>query len=65
MPKRKAKILIVDDAQINQIILCELLRNQYQILEAEDGKKALEMIKEDKKIYFKKILICRFCRFLL
>ena len=51
MPKRKAKILIVDDAQINRIILCELLRNQYQILEAEDGKKALEMIKEDKKIY--------------
>ena len=50
MPKRKAKILIVDDAQINRIILCELLRNQYQILEAEDGKKALEMIKEDKSI---------------
>lgn len=36
--KRKAKILIVDDAQINRIILCELLRDQYQILEAEDGK---------------------------
>ena len=50
MPKRKAKILIVDDAQINRIILCELLRDQYQILEAEDGKKALEMIKEDKSI---------------
>lgn len=50
MPKRKAKILIVDDAQINRIILCEFLRNQYQILEAEDGKKALEMIKEDKSI---------------
>ena len=49
-PERKAKILIVDDAQINRIILCELLRNQYQILEAEDGKKALEMIKEDKSI---------------
>lgn len=26
------------------------MRNQYQILEAEDGKKALEMIKEDKSI---------------
>lgn len=25
MPKRKAKILIVDDVQINRIILCELL----------------------------------------
>lgn len=24
-PERKAKILIVDDAQINRIILCELL----------------------------------------
>ena len=46
MPKRKAKILIVDDAQINRIILCELLRDQYQILEAEDGKKALEIMKE-------------------
>ena len=50
MPKRKAKILIVDDAQINRMILCELLRNQYQILEAEDGKKALEIMKEDKTI---------------
>ena len=50
MTKRKAKILIVDDAQINRIILCELLRNQYQILEAEDGKKALEIMKEDKMI---------------
>lgn len=50
MPKRKAKILIVDDAQINRIILCELLRNQYQILEAEDGKNVLEMVKEDKSI---------------
>ena len=50
MPKRKAKILIVDDAQINRIILCELLRDQYQILEAEDGKKALEIMKEDIKV---------------
>ena len=50
MPKRKAKILIVDDAQINRMILCELLRDQYQILEAEDGKKALEIMKEDKSI---------------
>ena len=50
MPKRKAKILIVDDAQINRIILCELLRDQYQILEAEDGKNVLEMVKEDKSI---------------
>ena len=50
MPKRKAKILIVDDAQINRMILCELLRDQYQILEAEDGKKALEIMKEDKTI---------------
>ena len=50
MPKRKAKILIVDDAQINRIILCELLRDQYQILEAKDGKNVLEMVKEDKSI---------------
>ena len=50
MPKRKAKILIVDDAQINRMILCELLRDQYQILEAEDGKNVLEMVKEDKSI---------------
>ena len=27
-----------------------IIGNQYQILEAEDGKKALEMIKEDKSI---------------
>ena len=40
MPKRKAKILIVDDAVINRMILCDLLNDQYQIIEAEDGKKA-------------------------
>ena len=50
MPNRKAKILIVDDAVINRMILCELLNDQYQIIEAEDGKKALEIMKEDKTI---------------
>lgn len=50
MANRKEKILIVDDASLNRMILCELLKDQYQIIEADNGKTALEMMKEDKSI---------------
>ena len=50
MANRKEKILIVDDASLNRMILCELLKDQYQIVEADNGKIALEMMKEDKSI---------------
>lgn len=43
MDKRKT-ILIVDDIEINRAILAETFRDDYDILEAGDGKQALEII---------------------
>lgn len=45
--KQKA-ILIVDDVELNRAILCELFRNRYKVLEAEDGLEALRIIREKK-----------------
>lgn len=43
--KRKInKILIVDDSEMNRAILADMLREKYEILEAEDGVKAIEML---------------------
>lgn len=41
------KILIVDDAYINRELLKEILRDDYDILEAENGKEALEIIEKE------------------
>ena len=38
-------LLIVDDIQINREILKKILRNEYQILEAENGHAALDILK--------------------
>lgn len=40
------KILIVEDNEINRMILKEILISQYQVLEAENGLEALEVLKE-------------------
>lgn len=40
----KNKILVVDDALMNRDILKEILKDTYDILEAEDGKAALEIL---------------------
>lgn len=40
----KNGILIVDDAEINRELLREILQDEYEILEAEDGKTALDII---------------------
>ena len=37
-------ILIVDDVEINRAILAEILRDKYDILEAENGKLAVDII---------------------
>ena len=42
----KKKILVVEDNQMNREILCEILRSDYQVLEAENGEKAFEVLKE-------------------
>ena len=40
----KNRILIVDDAYINRELLKEMLSENYEILEAENGKEALDIV---------------------
>lgn len=42
------KVLIVDDVEINRAILRTILENEYTIVEAENGKLALDIIEEQK-----------------
>lgn len=44
---RKRRILIVDDSEMNREILTGILENEYDIVEAEDGKKAIAVMEED------------------
>lgn len=43
----KQTILVVEDEIINRIILKKLLSREYNIIEAENGREALEIIKKD------------------
>ena len=43
------KILIVDDVDINREILRSILEDEYTILEAENGKQALEIVDQKAK----------------
>lgn len=42
------KILIVDDSMFNRQLLRDILKDEYAIIEAEDGRKALEVIEAQK-----------------
>ena len=44
MPLRK-RILVVEDNDLNRAILCEILSASYNTIEADNGKKALEMLR--------------------
>lgn len=50
VPARKKKseqcILIVDDSEMNRAILCEMLKEEFATLEAENGEEALDMIQK-------------------
>ncbi|SCJ90790.1 Stalked cell differentiation-controlling protein [uncultured Eubacterium sp.] len=46
----KEKVLVVDDNKINRAILSKILSSEYEILEAENGKAALEAMKEQQDI---------------
>ena len=35
--EQKQKILIVDDSELNRAILADMLDDEYEIIEAEDG----------------------------
>jgi len=44
MEKEKQQILIVDDEEINRVILKEIFQDEYEVLEAENGKDAIYKI---------------------
>lgn len=46
----KNSILIVDDQEINRVLLAELFKDEYNIIEAENGQEALDIINEDNSI---------------
>lgn len=49
MQKRKT-ILIVDDIEINRAILAEIFKEDYEIVEAEDGRQAIQILDADPEI---------------
>ena len=46
----KQRILIADDSEMNRAILTEMLGEEYEILEAENGQQAIEMIEKNSGI---------------
>lgn len=44
--KPAQKILIVDDSEMNRAILSEMLGNEYEIIEAEDGAQAIAVLQK-------------------
>ena len=44
--EHKQKILIADDSEMNRSILADMLGDEYEILEAEDGVKAVEALQK-------------------
>lgn len=46
MNDKRFRVLIVDDSEINRAILKEILRADYDVLEAEGGQQAIDILKE-------------------
>lgn len=42
----RGKLLIVDDVEVDRKILAAMLENDYQIMEAEDGRQAIELLQK-------------------
>ncbi|MCW8934677.1 MAG: ATP-binding protein [Gammaproteobacteria bacterium] len=46
---KSAKILVVDDIELNRELICEYLANQpFQLITAEDGQTAIDLVKKEK-----------------
>ena len=43
-------VLVVDDVELNRIILREILQDDYDLYEAENGQEALDIMNSDKKL---------------
>lgn len=48
---QKPNILIVDDVPINRELLSYILRDQYQVFDAENGARAIEMIESQERLF--------------
>lgn len=46
----KYKILIVDDEEVNRAILNMMFEEEFEVLEATDGKYAIEKIEQNKDL---------------
>ena len=44
--EKNARILIVDDSEMNRDMLSDMLSDDYDIVEAADGEEALSILKE-------------------
>lgn len=42
----RQKILIVDDSEMNRMILCEMLKKEFDVLEASDGLECMKILEE-------------------
>lgn len=49
MSRQLEKILIVDDSEMNRAILTDILGEEYEILEAENGVQAVEILEQQHK----------------
>ena len=45
--KTKAKIMIVDDAEMNREILMVILGDEYEYVQAENGRQAIHILQQD------------------
>ena len=58
--KHKKQILIVDDSEMNRAILADILEDEFEIIEAEDGQAAI-MILQKKHIEISLMLLDIVC----
>lgn len=52
----KLKILIVDDSELNRELLAGMLEDEYEIYQVENGKKAIDILEENRE-QFKLVLL--------
>lgn len=46
----KRTILVVEDNELNREILCEILSDDYKVLQAEDGREGISILKENREL---------------
>jgi len=46
MPEKKQKVLVVDDVEVNVMVLEEILKDEFDVITANNGKNALEVLSD-------------------